>query len=74
MGFDDIEELQYTDIQLTVVTRPVYEMGKCAIELLERRFQNGWEKEGSREICMRSSVKSWLIKRGSEKRWIEGQR
>ena len=34
VGFDDIKELEYTDINLTVVARPVYEMGKEVMEPL----------------------------------------
>jgi len=67
IGFDDIKELQYTDINLTVVARPVYEMGQEVMELLERRFS--YKKEGDRKkmIVRRNYVKTWLIKRGSEK-------
>lgn len=67
VGFDDIKELEYTDINLTVVTRPVYEMGQEVMELLERRFR--YKQEGSKEkmVTRRNCVKTWLIKRGSEK-------
>lgn len=67
VGFDDIKELQYTDIQLTVVTRPVYQMGCEAMRLLEQRFQNGREAGAEHVIIQRIMVKTWLIKRGSEK-------
>lgn len=66
-GFDDIKELEYTDIHLTAVTRPVYEMGCEAMRILERRFRNGEEVSGEKVIIQRNLVKTWLIKRGSEK-------
>lgn len=67
VGFDDIKELEYTDINLTVVTRPVYEMGREVMELLERRFRS--KQEGGKEklVTRRNCVRTWLIKRGSEK-------
>lgn len=67
VGFDDIEELQYTDVNLTVVTRPVYEMGQEVMELLERRFRNRQEGGKGKIVTRRNIVKTWLIKRGSEK-------
>lgn len=67
VGFDDIKELEYTDIHLTTVTRPVYEMGCEAMGLLERRFQDGRDVIQERIITKRHTVKTWLIKRGSEK-------
>ena len=38
--FDEIHELSCTDINLTTVDRPVYEMGCAALELLEYSFQS----------------------------------
>ncbi len=67
VGFDDIIELTYTDIHLTVVTRPVYEMGCEAMELLERRFESKQEATAEKMVIRRNSVKTWLVKRGSEK-------
>lgn len=65
VSFDDIKELEYTDIHLTAVLRPIYEMGYEAMRLLEKRFEN--EKGASRYIIRRHMVDTWLIKRGSEK-------
>lgn len=67
VGFDDIKELEYTDINLTVVTRPVYEMGQEVMELLERRFRYKQEAGKEKLVTRRNCVKTWLIKRGSEK-------
>jgi LacI family transcriptional regulator len=67
VGFDDIKELEYTDIRLTVVTRPVYEMGCEVMDLLEQRFQSKQNLSGDKMVTRRNSVKTWLIKRGSEK-------
>lgn len=67
VGFDDIKELAYTDIHLTAVTRPVYEMGCEAMRILERRFRKAEGVEEEKLIIQRNLVKTWLIKRGSEK-------
>lgn len=67
VGFDDIKELEYTDISLTVVTRPVYEMGCEVMDLLKQRFQNKQNLSEDKMVTRRNSVKTWLIKRGSEK-------
>lgn len=67
VGFDDIEALAYTDVHLTAVTRPVYEMGCEAMRILEGRFHKDREMEGGKLIIQRNLVKTWLIKRGSEK-------
>lgn len=68
VGFDEIKELEYTDTHLTVVTRPVYEMGCEAMGLLESRFQRrGDVPEGGKLVVRRNSVRTWLVRRGSEK-------
>lgn len=67
IGFDDIKELEYTDIHLTTVTRPVYEMGCEAMGLLERRLKDERGTEQNRLVTLRSTVRTWMIKRGSEK-------
>lgn len=67
IGFDDIPELAYTDVHLTVVTRPVYEMGYETMELLETRFQGRPCPPEQKIIKRENLVKTWLIKRGSEK-------
>jgi len=67
VGFDDIPELTYTDINLTVVTRPVYKMGCDAMNLLKMRFPGSELSEGDRGIVRRHLVKTQIIKRGSEK-------
>lgn len=68
IGFDDIKELEYTDVHLTVVTRPVYEMGCEAMGLLESRFQEKDHAADRHMVIHRNLVKTWLIKRGSEKK------
>lgn len=68
IGFDDIKELEYAGLNLTVVTRPVYEMGCEAMELLESRFQGRDSGNAAHKaIIRRNYAKTWLIKRGSEK-------
>ena len=67
VGFDDIKELEYTDIHLTVVTRPVYEMGCEVMDILERRFQNKQDIAEEKLVTRRNTVKTWMIMRGSEK-------
>lgn len=66
VGFDDIKELACTDIHLTAVTRPVYQMGCEAMRILERRFQTDGEARGESLVLQRNLVKTRLIKRGSE--------
>lgn len=66
-GFDDIKELLCTDICLTAVTRPVYQMGCEAMRILERRFEMAGKDQGEPLILQRNLVKTRLIKRGSEK-------
>lgn len=65
VSFDDIKELEYTDVRLTAVLRPIYEMGYEAMQLLKKRFEE--EKGASRYIIRRHMVDTWLVKRGSEK-------
>jgi len=67
VGFDDIPELAYTEISLTVVTRPVYEMGRDAMHLLRTRFPDGELADMHRDIVRRHQVKTKLIMRGSER-------
>lgn len=67
IGFDDIPELECTDTNLTVVTRPVYEMGCEAMGLLESRFLDRISTRERGIITRRNMIKTWLIKRGSEK-------
>lgn len=69
VSFDDIKELEYTDIRLTAVLRPIYEMGYEAMHLLERRYEEEDDKSGGERVFFRRHVvNSWLVKRGSEKR------
>jgi LacI family transcriptional regulator len=65
--FDDIKELEYTDVGLTSVLRPIYEMGYEAMELLEKRFEDEESRGTNRYIIRRHMVNTWLVKRGSEK-------
>ena len=66
VGFDEIKELEYTDLGLTVVWRPVYEMGCEAMELLESNFGRSVENNGDKMIRCQNSIKTKLILRGSE--------
>lgn len=67
VSFDEIHELSCTDIELTTVDRPVYEMGCAALELLEYSFRISGES-GKEKIMRRTNVvKTNLIMRGSEK-------
>lgn len=65
--FDDIKELEYTDIHLTAVLRPIYEMGYEAMKLLEKRFEDEKGRKLERYIIRRYMVNTWLVRRGSEK-------
>lgn len=67
IGFDDIPELAYTDVALTVITRPNYEMGCEAMNLLGQRFLEKATPGGERGVLHRSIVKTNLVRRGSEK-------
>ena len=66
VGFDDIPELTYTDISLSVVTRPVYELGCEAMNLLKLRFSEDALPVRDRSIVRRHTAKTQLIRRGSE--------
>lgn len=68
IGFDDIPELEYAGMKLTVVDRPVYEMGCEAMEMLEKRFQKKLANGKDDLVVRRNTVGTRLIKRGSEKR------
>ena len=63
IGFDDLNYLNLLNINITVVDRPIYSMGYQAMELLN----NSFDKENEEGIIKRILVKSWIIKRGSEK-------
>lgn len=65
VSFDDIKELEYTDVCLSAVQRPIYEMGYEAMQLLKKRFEE--EKGTARYIIRRHMVDTWLVKRESEK-------
>ena len=66
VGFDDIKELEYTDINLTVVDRPVYDMGVEAMKLLKKGMENKTKDSENALFVKRNFVKTHLIKRGSE--------
>ena len=67
VGFDDIPELEYADMHLTVVERPVYQMGCEAMDILENRFASKKDIDRQRWVVCRNYVKTCLVKRGSEK-------
>ena len=58
-------KLEYTD-NLTDCKASM-EMGKEVMELLERRFRYKQEGDKQKVVTRRNYVKTWLIKRGSEK-------
>lgn len=66
VGFDDIKELRYTDIDLTVVDRPVYEMGVEAMKLLRKAIETRDKADEDGLFVKRNFIKTRLIKRGSE--------
>lgn len=65
--FDEIKELEYTDIRLTSVARPIYEMGYEAMHILEKRYEDKEKRGSDRYIIRRHIVNPYLVKRGSEK-------
>lgn len=67
VGFDDIRELRSTNIQLTAVDRPIYEMGYEAMHILMLRFDQPEECSQENYRLKRYTMDGWLIKRGSEK-------
>lgn len=67
IGFDEIYELNCTDIELTVIDRPIYEMGCAALELFEYNFKALNNEKRSKILKRTDLVKTQLILRGSEK-------
>lgn len=65
--FDEIKELEYTDVRLTSVVRPIYEMGREAMHILEQRSEDKGKRGSNGYIIRRHIVDSYIIKRGSEK-------
>ena len=63
IGFDDIEELSWLHCDISVVSRDVARMGRCAMERLAERVDTRSE---NRESFV-TSVDTELILRGSEK-------
>lgn len=66
IGFDDIRELSYTDTQITVVTRPVLDMGYEVMNLLEERLEE--KLEVRKNVMRKNFVMTSIISRGSEYR------
>ena len=65
--FDDIKELRSTNIQLTAVDRPIYEMGYEAMHILMLRFHQTTEEENQEAYRLkRYTLDGWIIRRGSE--------
>ena len=67
IGFDDIDFINIMDLQISVVDRPTYQMGKIAMEMLVERINE--EKDA---IIQKAPVKevilpTKLVLRGSEK-------
>ena len=63
IGFDDIEELTWLHCDISVVSRDVARMGRCAMERLAERVDARIENRESFVSC----VDTELILRGSEK-------
>ena len=64
VGFDDISLLNSIGYELTVMDRPMQEMGEIAFGLLTDRMKGPDTKKRRREVMLRTR----LIIRGSEKR------
>ena len=64
VGFDDISLLNSIGYELTVMDRPMQEMGEIAFGLLTDRMKGPAAKKLRREVMLRTR----LIIRGSEKR------
>lgn len=64
VGFDDIALLNALGYELTVIERPMREMGEIAYDLLTERMNQPEAKKRSREIVLQTR----LVIRGSENR------
>jgi len=67
VGFDDVHLLLDVDMMQTVMSRSEYMLGSEAMRLLNLRFAEGILPEIERGIVRRHTVKTQLVKRGSEK-------
>ncbi|MEE8886939.1 MAG: LacI family DNA-binding transcriptional regulator [Eubacteriales bacterium] len=67
VAFDDIPELSYTSVDLTVVDRSFFGMGSEAMSILMRRIKEMRDGTYNDSVLLRSIVKTQLIVRGSEK-------
>ena len=65
VGFDDIKALECTDLDISVVDRPVYEMGYEAMRLLKKRFDDTSDTDKKRPT-RRYMVDTWLVYRGKD--------
>lgn len=64
IGYDDIKVLEYTDTNLSTVSRPVHRMGYEAMQLLHERITHTDNRNGARK---RIYLGAQLILRGSER-------
>jgi LacI family transcriptional regulator len=63
-GFDEIEMLDIFNMQISVVARPTFEMGRIAMEMLLERFnQKGDHRTATKRITLNTEIKC----KGSEK-------
>lgn len=69
IGYDDIEVLEYTDMNLSTVSRPVQRMGYEAMMLLHERITHTDQRNGARK---RIYLGAQLILRGSERMSAKG--
>lgn len=57
IGFDDISFSSLSEIKLTTVAQPKYEMGKIALETLVEKIKNNSEKEFKSQIVLSPELK-----------------
>jgi LacI family transcriptional regulator len=65
IGFDDIEVLEILGIEISAVSRPTFDMGRMAMEILIQQFNKSEKKKDN--IVNRITLIPQLILRGSEK-------
>jgi LacI family transcriptional regulator len=64
VGFDEIEILDIFNMQISVVARPTFEMGRIAMEMLLERFdQKGNDRSATKRITLNAELKC----KGSER-------
>lgn len=64
VGFDEIELLEIFNMQITVIARPTFEMGRIAMEMLLERFD---KRENQGSATKRITLNAELKCKGSER-------